>query len=70
MSGKVLVTGASGFIGGYVVSELLSRGYSVVGIDNHSKYGRVAKSYDDHPDYTLVKGDARNADLLIEHLRD
>ena len=46
---KVLVTGSSGFIGGYVVEELLGRGYEVVGIDNHSKYGRVAKSYDDHP---------------------
>ena len=34
------------------------RGYTVVGIDNHSKYGRVEKSYDDHPGYTLVEGDA------------
>ena len=41
---NVLVSGSSGFIGGYVVEELLSRGYSVVGIDNHSNYGKVAKS--------------------------
>ena len=46
---KVLVSGSSGFIGGYVVEELLGRGYTVVGIDNHSKYGQVEKSYDDHP---------------------
>ena len=45
----VLVTGSAGFIGGYVVEELLGRGHTVVGIDNHSKYGPVAKSYDDHP---------------------
>ena len=25
------------------------RGHEVVGIDNYSKYGQVAKSYDDHP---------------------
>ena len=49
--GKVLVSGSAGFIGGYVVEELLDRGYSVVGIDNYSKYGPVEKSYDDHPDY-------------------
>ena len=54
---KVLVSGSAGFIGGYVVQELLGRGHEVVGIDNHSKYGRVAKTYDDDPRYTLVEGD-------------
>ena len=40
---KVLVTGSAGFIGGYVVEELLARGHEVVGIDNFSKYGPVAQ---------------------------
>ena len=65
---KVVVTGASGFIGGYLVEELLRRGYDVVGIDNFSKYGRVTKSYDDHPRYRLIEGDARNIELLSEEL--
>jgi nucleoside-diphosphate-sugar epimerase len=67
---KVLVTGSSGFIGGYVVEELLRRDYDVVGIDNYSKYGRVAKSYDDHPRYTLVEGDVCEPGLLSEALVD
>ena len=65
---KVLVTGAAGFLGGYVVSELLSRGHDVVGLDNFSRYGKVTKAHDDHPNYRLVEGDARDADLVIELL--
>ena len=41
---QVLVSGSAGFIGGYVVAELLERGYAVVGLDNFSKYGKVIGS--------------------------
>ena len=67
---QVLVSGSAGFIGGYVVEELLKRGYSVVGIDNFSKYGKVTKSYDDHPNYTLIEGDARDTELMTKLLAD
>ncbi len=67
---KILVTGSAGFIGGYVVEELLAKGYTVVGVDNLSKYGPVKKSYDDHPRYQLIVGDARDSDLLAEILMD
>jgi len=62
---RVLVTGSAGFIGGYVVEELLQRGYEVVGVDNESKYGPVARSYDDHPRYRYVRGDARDSALSV-----
>ena len=65
---RVLVTGSSGFIGGYVVEELLRRGYDVVGVDNHSKYGKVSKSYDYDPRYRLIEGDARDPTVLVEAL--
>jgi UDP-glucose 4-epimerase len=65
---KVLVTGSAGFIGGYVVEELLANGYDVIGVDNHSKYGRVAKSYDSNPRYRLVEADVRDTALMTELL--
>ena len=61
---KVLVTGAAGFICGYLIQELLDQGHQVVGVDNYSKYGPVAKSYDDHPAYRFVEGDAKDTELL------
>jgi UDP-glucose 4-epimerase len=61
---KVAVTGSAGFIGGYLVGELLGRGHDVVGLDNFSKYGRVTRSYDDHPRYRLVRGDVRDPGQL------
>jgi nucleoside-diphosphate-sugar epimerase len=64
----VLVSGSSGFIGGYVVHQLLAGGHTVIGIDNHSKYGAVARSYDDHPNYRLVVGDACDTALMTELL--
>jgi UDP-glucose 4-epimerase len=67
---KVLVTGAAGFISGYLVQELLDHGHEVVGIDNFSKYGPVAKSYDNHPAYRLVEGDAKDTELLTELATD
>lgn len=67
---KVLLTGSSGFIGGYIVEELLNQGHTVVGVDNYSKYGPVKKSYDDHPNYNLVIGDAQNVELMTELLSD
>lgn len=67
---RVLVTGSAGFIGGYVVEELLGRGYQVTGIDNYSKYGPVKKSYDDHPAYRFVEGDVRDVDLVTDLLAD
>jgi nucleoside-diphosphate-sugar epimerase len=63
---KVLVTGSAGFIAGYLVQELLDRGHEVLGVDNYSKYGEVEKSYQNHPGYAFVKGDARDVSLLTD----
>src|ERR1700693_2258212 len=67
---KILVTGAAGFICGYLIEELLQAGYQVVGLDNFSKYGPIHKSYDKHPLYTFVQGDAKGVTLLQDLLKD
>jgi len=65
---KILVTGAAGFIAGYLVEELLRAGHAVLGLDNFSKYGPIRKSYEENPRYKLVVGDARDVALLKELL--
>lgn len=67
---KVLVTGAAGFIGGYLVQELLAQGFEVVGLDDLSKYGEIVRSYGDEAHYRFVHGDAKDVDLLTELLCD
>jgi len=67
---KVLVTGAAGFICGYLVAELLDAGHEVVGVDNFSKYGRVKRTFDEDARYRLVEGDAKDSGLLTELAMD
>jgi len=67
---KVLVTGAAGFICGYLVPDLLQAGHTVIGLDNFSKYGPVVKSYDHDPNYRLVEGDAKDAALVSKLAAD
>lgn len=67
---KVLVSGSAGFIAGYLVQELLDAGHEVVGVDNYSKYGPVAKSYDAHPRFREIEGDAKDVELLSSALSD
>lgn len=63
---KILVTGAAGFIGGYLVPELVGAGHQVIGVDNFSKYGPIARTHDGHPGYRFVQGDAKDVRLLTE----
>jgi UDP-glucose 4-epimerase len=67
---KILVTGSAGFIGGYLVEELLQAGHEVIGLDNFSKYGPLQQASRQHPRYRFVQGDAKDVALLTDLLHD
>ena len=67
---RVLVTGAAGFIAGYLVEELLAHEWDVVGLDNFSKYGPLEKSYSKHSRFKMVQGDVKDTVLMKDLLAD
>lgn len=67
---KVLITGSEGFIGGYIVKELLKQGYFVYGIDNLSKYGEVIRNHSDNENYKFYNNDVKDRALLKEIMSD
>ena len=69
---KVLITGSAGFIGNYLVQELINKGYLVVGIDNLSKSEILKEdwSYYENPRFKFVSGDAKNVELMKSLIED
>jgi len=53
----VLVTGSQGFIGSYLCNDFLRNGYRVIGVDNYSKYGKIARPHDNHENFVFYEED-------------
>eukprot|EP00357_Protocruzia_adherens_P023183 CAMPEP_0115007972 /NCGR_PEP_ID=MMETSP0216-20121206/21591_1 /TAXON_ID=223996 /ORGANISM="Protocruzia adherens, Strain Boccale" /LENGTH=373 /DNA_ID=CAMNT_0002375203 /DNA_START=54 /DNA_END=1173 /DNA_ORIENTATION=+ len=68
-SGKVLVTGANGYIAGHVIIQLLKRGYSIRGtvrdLSNTKKYQYITDLKEQYPQYS-DKIELVEANLLNE----
>jgi UDP-glucose 4-epimerase len=56
---RVLCLGGAGFIGSYIVRELLAAGYGVTVVDNFSKYGYIEHDFYRHPNLRLEIKDVR-----------
>ena len=61
----LVIYGASGQIGDFIVTEALSRGHEVIGVSRNPD-GMTT----DHPNFSAVAGDATNLDSMLEIIPD
>ena len=67
---RILVTGGGGYIGAVLVPHLLREGHAVTVIDSFM-YGQASLLDCCHePALAIVRGDARDRDLVARHLRE
>lgn len=66
MNKTIVITGVAGFIGSNLSSELLRRGYKVIGIDNLSQgFIRNIESSLQNPNFEFIKDDVRNLEKML-----
>lgn len=65
---KILVTGGAGYIGSVLVPELLKAGHEVTVIDNLLYNQSSLLDVCHYKTLTIVRGDARNEDLIKKHI--
>lgn len=66
---KILVTGGAGYIGSILVPLLLQRGDQVIVIDNFMYHQTSLLDYCHDKNLTIIRGDARDKDLVSEQLK-
>lgn len=69
-SGTVMVTGAAGFVGSFLVERLLDIGHDVYGIDLVALDGALSLgALKDHPRFHYTQGDIRDLDSVASFFR-
>lgn len=69
---KVLLTGATGFIGSYIMKEFLGAGHEIVGYDNVMDHTSIQMLFspEELAEIPLVQGDVRDLAGLIRVCQD
>lgn len=64
---KVIVTGGAGFIGRWVVKNLLDKGHNVLVLDNLSNSSEEnIEEFKDNPNFKFIKGDILDRNILSD----
>ena len=71
---NIIITGGAGFIGSHVVRLLVNKypGYHIINLEKLAYVGNLAnlKSIEDKTNYTFVKGDICDFDLMLKLMQD
>jgi len=67
---KILLTGAAGYIGSTLTSKLLKNSHEVIAIDNFMYNQQSLLDCCHYKALKVVRGDARNRDLISRHIKD
>lgn len=66
---KILVTGAAGYIGSVLVSELLRNDYEVIAVDNFMYHQTSLLDCCHDSKLTIIRGDVRDKRLILKQLK-
>ncbi len=69
MNNKILVTGASGYIGSLLCEKLLNEGHEVYALDNLRYSQQSLFNLCHHKKFNFIKGDARDQKLITEVMK-
>jgi nucleoside-diphosphate-sugar epimerase len=69
MAERVLVTGAAGYVGSTLVTELLAEGFRVTALDTYSRNDTSLAAHVANPNFEPVRGDARDEELVRSLLK-
>lgn len=67
---RILITGGAGYIGSVLVPELLKLSHEVTVIDRFMYNQTPLLNVCHHRTLTIVRGDARNRELIAKHIKD
>lgn len=67
---KVLVTGVAGYIGSVLTTQLLAKGYEVLGVDSLMFGGDAIIGFYNNPKFSFVKADIREIEQVRPYLQD